>query len=117
MIIIYHNPRCCKSRTACSFANENKVKFEVYEYLKEGLNKVQITDILKKANLQALDIIRQTETVFKENYKGKDLNNAKWIQAIIDHPILLQRPIVVGSNYAMVLRSEEALELFLTQLQ
>jgi arsenate reductase len=116
MITIYHNPRCGKSRTACNFAIENNIKYEVYEYLKNGLTSTQITEILTKGKMEVSEIIRRTETVFKDDYKGKSLNNTEWIQAIIDNPILLQRPIVVGSNYAMILRSDEALQDFLAKV-
>jgi len=108
MITIYHNTRCGKSRKACAFADENNKGYTTYEYLKEGLSKSQLSEILEKGNYAIADIMRKGETVFKENFKGKDLNDAELIKAIIENPILLQRPIAVGKDFALILRDDEA---------
>ncbi len=113
MITIYHNNRCGKSRKACAFATENDKSYSTYEYLKEGISMEQIKEILAKGQYSVDDILRKGEAVFKEVYKGKELNEEALIQAIIKHPILLQRPIAVGSDFALILRDEESLIKFI----
>lgn len=116
MITIYHNTRCGKSRKACAFAEENKANYKIYEYLKEGISKSQIQEILDKGNYTLEDILRNGETVFKENYKGKNLSNTQLMDAMVENPILLQRPIAVGENFAMILRDDESLAAFLEKV-
>ena len=70
MITIYHNTRCGKSRKACGFATDNSKTYQTYEYLKEGISKSQIEEILEKGKYTIHDILRKGETIFKENYKG-----------------------------------------------
>ena len=116
MVTIYHNTRCGKSRKACAFAEENNASYQIYEYLKEGISKSKIQEILDKGNYTVEDILRKGEKVFKENYKGKELSSDQLIQAVIDNPILLQRPIAVGADFAMILRDDESLESFLEKI-
>ncbi len=109
MITIYHNPRCGKSRTACDFFTSNNNEFAVFLYLQLGLNRERIEEILEKGNYQPLDIIRVKEDVFKTKFKDKNLSREDYINALIENPILLERPIVVGLEKAMIVRSEESL--------
>ena len=116
MITIYHNNRCGKSRKACAFATENDKNYTTYEYVKEGISSEQIKEILDKGKYSVEGILRKGESVFKENYKGKELSDEALIQAIVQHPILLQRPIAVGPNFAMILRDEESLTKFIAHI-
>lgn len=111
MTQILHNPRCGKSRT-CLLHLENKSQdFEIIEYLKNPLNYSQIDDLLKKMNVKPIAIIRTKEQIWIDNFKDKKLTDKEMIQAIVDFPILLERPIVIKENTAFIARTLESLEL------
>ncbi len=113
MLRIYHNPRCAKSRAALKYLDEKGVFFEIIEYLKEPLTEKELATILKKLDMKPLDLIRKNESLYKENYKGKDFTEREWINIIVDNPKLLERPIVVNGSKAVLARPAEKIdELF-----
>lgn len=107
MVKIYHNPRCSKSRNALSLITESGQAIEVIEYLKTPLTKETIEDIVEKLGVHPLEIIRKNESVFKEKYKNQDLNVDQWIDVIVQEPILLERPVVVFNEKAVIARPPE----------
>ncbi len=113
MITIYHNNRCGKSRSALCILEESRQKFQIIEYLKVIPTMEELKSILKKLKLKPHDIIRTKEAVYIEKYKGKILSDDEWIQAMQEHPILIERPIVINGNKAVVARpSEKVNEIF-----
>lgn len=109
---IYHNPRCSKSRQTLQLIQDNGAEVEIIEYLKDIPTKNELKDVLSKLGLNAEDILRKGETDYKENYKGKNLSNDEWIDAMIQYPKLIERPIVVKDNKAVLGRPpENVLEL------
>lgn len=107
MITIYHNNRCGKSRSALCLLEESGQKFQTVEYLKHAPSVEELKAILKKLNIKPHDLIRTKETVYLENFKGKELTDEQWIQAMHEHPILIERPIVINGNKAVVARPPE----------
>ena len=99
---IYHNPRCRKSREALHILLENNIKLNVVEYLKNPLTKREIKNILKLLGISAEDLIRKGEQIFKDLYKGKDLSEEEYVNILCLHPILIERPIVVKDNRAVL---------------
>ena len=111
-ITVYHNSRCSKSRAALDLLTEKKQKFEIVEYLKTPLNSAEIKTILTKLDIPASELIRKGETEFKENYKGKELSETQWIEAMVTYPKLIERPIIVKGDKAVIGRpTERILEL------
>ena len=109
---IYHNPRCSKSRQTLQILEENNAIYEVVEYLKEIPSREELTSILSELNIKAENLIRKGESIYKENFKGKDLTNEEWISAMIAHPKLIERPIVSNGKTAVIGRPpEKVLEL------
>ncbi|MFK8058358.1 MAG: arsenate reductase (glutaredoxin) [Saprospiraceae bacterium] len=104
---VYHNPRCAKSRNTCNLITENGASFEVVEHLKNPLTAAEISGLLKKLDMPASDLIRKGEAVYKELYKGKVLSEQEWIEAMVAHPKLIERPIVVNGNKAVIGRPPE----------
>ena len=83
------------------------------EYLNKPLNKVELKEVLDKLGMNASQIIRKGEAIFKENFKGKELSEDEWIQAMVDYPKLMERPIVVDGEKAVLGRPPENVnELF-----
>jgi arsenate reductase len=107
---IYHNPRCSKSRNSLNLIRENEVDVEVIEYLKTPLTKTPLKVLLKKLNIPARDLVRKGEAVYKENYKGKELTEAQWIDAMVKFPKLIERPIVEKGDKAVIGRPLENVE-------
>lgn len=104
---IYHYNRCGKSRTALSILKEEGINPEVRQYMKEAPSPEEIKEVLKKLNIKAEDLIRKNEKVYKENYKGKDVSEEEWHKIISEHPRLMQRPIVIHKDKAVIARPPE----------
>jgi arsenate reductase len=104
---IYHNPRCSKSRSALQLLEEKGVDVEVVKYLDNTPNKEELKDLLKKLGMKAEQIVRKGEADYKENFKGKTLSDDEWISAFIEYPKLIERPIFVKGDKAVVGRPPE----------
>ena len=107
MLKIYHNPRCSKSRQTLKIIQDKNVDVEIVEYLKDIPTVSELKGLLEKLGLEASQIIRKGESAFKEHFKGKDLSNDQWIDAMIEFPKLIERPIVVRGNKAVLGRPPE----------
>lgn len=107
MITVYHNPRCGKSRTACGLLTEKGISFETVKYLDTPLSKAELSQLVKLLGIAPHDLIRTGESVYKEKYKGKKLSDEQWLEAIAEHPILMERPVVVKGNKAVIARPPE----------
>ena len=104
---IYHNPRCGKSRETLQLIRDKGIDPAIYEYLKEPLTSSQLEELINLLGIEAKDLVRTTEAIFKEQFKGKDLSAAEWIEAMVAYPKLMQRPIVVNGNKAILGRPPE----------
>jgi len=106
-IVIYHNPRCSKSRQALEILREHKIELHVIEYLKNPPDAKTLKELLKKLRLRARDIVRDGEDEFAVLQIPNDASDEEWIAAIVKHPILLQRPVVIRGNQAVIGRPPE----------
>jgi arsenate reductase (glutaredoxin) len=107
MITIYHNPRCSKSREGVCFLEENKIEFEIIKYLDESITKPELKSILKKLNYSPIQLVRTKEKIWIEKYKNKELSTDEIIDAMLQNPNLIERPIVIKGNKAIVARPTE----------
>ena len=96
MIQIYHNNRCTKSRLALRELENSNRDFEVIYYLETPPNRAQLTELIKKLTIKPFELIRKTEKIYIENYKGKNLTDLEWIDAMVKNPVLIERPIIVS---------------------
>lgn len=106
-IRIYYNPRCSKCRAALALIEERGYNAEVVEYLKTPPSKEELRSLLKKLGMQPVEIVRKGEDIFKEQYAHRTLSAEEWLDALVTHPILIERPIVVRGNKAVVARPPE----------
>ena len=114
-IVVYHNPRCSKSRCALDFFTERQLDFTVVEYLKDLPTKAKLTAIIEQLGIAPEALIRKGEEEYKLHFKGKSLSNDEWIEAMLQFPKLIERPIVVVGGKAVVARpTERILELLPT---
>jgi len=102
MIQIYHNPRCGKSREGLALVEQSGKPFEVILYLKDTPTLKELEVLVSKLQLAPIDIIRQKEKIWVESFKGKSYSNKELLQIMVDHPILIERPIVVNNNKAVI---------------
>ncbi|HKI87463.1 MAG TPA: polyphosphate kinase 1 [Draconibacterium sp.] len=107
---IYHNPRCAKSRAGLQYMEEKGYDVEIKKYITEGLNEQELQEIIEKTGKPPVHFIRTQEKVYKDNYKGKNLSDEEWIKALVENPKLLQRPIVVNGNKAVLANPPENVE-------
>ena len=110
MIKIYHNPSCSKSREALQYLNDCKLNFEVCEYLKNPITKTDLQDVLTLLNYSPSDLIRSNENQFKEHIKGKQLSEEEILELMLKYPKLIERPIVIVGEEAVVARPLEKLK-------
>ncbi|MEM8764762.1 MAG: arsenate reductase (glutaredoxin) [Bacteroidota bacterium] len=107
MITVYHNPRCRKSREALAFLENENQDFEVIKYLDEPLSKTELESLLKKLKLEPIDLVRTQEQVWKTSYRDKNLSKSQLVDMMLEHPRLMERPIVVNGDKAVVGRPAE----------
>lgn len=113
MIQIYHNPRCGKSRSCLAFVDQLDQEYEIIHYLTETPSFDELKALLQKLNLQPIQLVRVKENIWIENYKGKTLNEDEIIQAMVDNPILIERPIVIKDGKAIIGRDLDLVASFL----
>jgi arsenate reductase (glutaredoxin) len=116
MITIYHNSRCSKSRDGVCFLEDNKIDFEVINYLEKKVTKKELKDLLKKLKIPAIELVRKKETIWVENYKNLELTESEIIQAMVNNPILIERPIVIKGNKAVIARPIEKINEILESI-
>jgi arsenate reductase len=106
-ITIFHNPRCSKSRAALALIQERGIEPRIVEYLKHPPAAAELKAIIAKLGIEAEDLVRKGEEVFKSAYAGRTLSGDEWIAAMVRDPILLERPIVVRGARAVIGRPPE----------
>lgn len=110
MITIYHNPRCGKSRECLAFLETSNQKYEIIKHLENPLNFNELSEIIKKLNIKPIELIRTKESIWVENYKGNNLSDKEIIQSMVDYPILMERPIAVYGDKAIIARPLEKIK-------
>lgn len=106
-MIIYHNPRCSKSRQSLALLRENGVEPEVIEYLKTPLDEVALRDVFVKLGLKAHEVVRTKEEPYQQLALSPDSSEKEVIAAIVKYPILMERPIVMKGDSAVIGRPPE----------
>ena len=110
MITIYHNNSCTKSRIALAELTKSGEDFEVINYLEQTPSIEELKEIVQKLGIKPFELIRVTEKLYKDEFKSKDLSDDEWIEVMHKNPILIQRPIIVSGDIAVIARSEEELD-------
>ncbi len=106
-IIVYHNGECSKCRGALELLQEMGVPHEVRFYRAEPLTAEELKTILRQLNLPVSALIRKGEALFTEQFADAILTDEEWIKVLIEHPELMQRPIVVKGDKAIIARPPE----------
>jgi arsenate reductase len=113
MLTIYHNPRCSKSRQCLTYLNELDTPVKVINYFEEPFTEETLKEVLKKLSIPPIDLVRKNEKTWKELFKGKSLSDEALIKAMVNHPKLIQRPIAVTGDKAVICRPLEEINKIL----
>ncbi|MCL4169675.1 UNVERIFIED_CONTAM: hypothetical protein GTU68_025678 [Idotea baltica] len=107
MIKIYHNNRCSKSRCGLDILEKSGKNFEVVKYLDNAPSIEELKNIIKLLQIKPIELVRKNESIWKENFKNKDLSDSDIIEAMSKYPKLIERPIVINGNKAIIGRPPE----------
>lgn len=106
---IYHNPRCSKSRATLALLEERGIDVSVIEYLKEPPDDIELRQILDLLGIPARELLRKGEAAYKDlNLADPSKTEDEIIKAIVENPILMERPIVTTADAARIGRPPEA---------
>ncbi len=101
-MILYHKSNCSTSLEALRLLKKSKCQFEIREYLIDPPTEKELRQLVIKLGCKPFDIVRQKETLFKENFLGKKISDAQWIKILAKHPILIERPILIDEKKAII---------------
>lgn len=101
-VVIYHNPKCSKSRETLQILQDNNIEPEIIDYLENPPTAQVLKNIIAMLGISARDLMRSTEPAHKEANQDDSLSDDDIIAAICEYPALLQRPIVVSGNQAII---------------
>ena len=106
-VILYHNPRCSKSRAALALLQEKGIEPAIVEYLKTPPTAAELRALVKKLGLKPEALVRTGEEIYKTKFKGKTLGDEQWIAALVANPILIERPVAIRGERAVIGRPPE----------
>ncbi len=110
MISIYHNPRCSKSRQALALLEASDVPLNVILYLDTPPSFEDLVGILRKLGITARELLRKTESAYKENNLSDNTKTeSELIETMVSYPKLIERPIIINGNKAVIGRPPEVL--------
>lgn len=112
-IIIWHNNRCGKSREALKMLEEKGLDFEQRLYMQEAPSMDELKNVLKKLNIKANDWARKKEAKYVELFKGKTPSENEILQAMIEFPQLIERPVIINGDKAIIARPAELMNSIL----
>jgi len=106
-ITIYHNPRCSKSRQTLALIQEKGIEPEIVEYLKNPPTEAELDQILSQLGIEPESLMRKGEAEYTEHFKGEDLSRAEAIRLMVAYPKVIERPIVLNNQQAIIGRPPE----------
>ena len=110
---IYHNPRCSKSRKTLAILQEKGIQVEIIEYLKIPITFEELQSIVNKLEMKPIDLVRKNELDWKNNYSEIAQTDEEIINAMVNNPKIIERPIVISGKKAVLGRPpENVLNLF-----
>ncbi len=113
MITIYHNPRCSKSRSCNTYLSHLDEEVKVVNYFNDPFTVNSLKKVIRMLGIAPIDLVRKNEQIWKQQFKGRSLSDLEIIKAMVTHPKLIERPIVVNKGKAVIARPIENVEKIL----
>jgi len=114
MLKVYIKSTCSTCRTALQLIKENtKEKIETVEYLVATPSQKELKEIIKMLGIKPEQLVRKKESLYKEKYEGKKITGSEWIKILVKNPILIERPIIILGDKAIIGRPVESVVSFL----
>lgn len=110
MIKIYHNPRCSKSREGLCTLKDLNEQVEIINYIENPLTFEELKKLIALLGIEPIELVRTKEAIWKEEFKDKKLTNEEIIEAMVKYPKLIERPIVVNGDKAVIARPSEKIK-------
>jgi arsenate reductase len=110
MITIYHNPRCTKSREGLCEVKLFKKPIQIRNYMIQPFTLDELKGVIKKLEIQPIELVRIKESIWIEHYKNKVLSEQEIVDAMLNHPRLIERPIIVYGEKAIIARPKEQIK-------
>ncbi|MNU16961.1 Arsenate reductase [compost metagenome] len=117
MMTLLHRNECSKSRCALDYMQHSSADYTVRDYVADPLSREELTTLLHKLGKEAKDIVRTGEELFKALYGDIELTKEQWLEVLVEHPILLERPILIDDDKAIVGRPPELVEEYVKAKQ
>jgi arsenate reductase len=114
MIKILHNPRCRKSREGLAVLEAIGKPFKIVKYLENRLSEDELKSIISKLGIKPLDLVRKNEAIWKTDFKSKELSDSEIVLAMVNNPKLIERPIVINNNKAVIGRPSDNINTILS---
>ena len=114
MIKIYHNSRCRKSREALKYLKKSEMDIKIIEYLKNPLTASEWKVLFSKIGRLPQEMIRTQENLWKNDYKGQQMDDTKLLEIFSKHPRLIKRPIILKDQEGVLAHPLEVLKAFLS---
>lgn len=99
---VLYNPGCSKCQEVKSLLEGESCSFEMIDYLNGALTRDELAGILKLLGVKALDIVRKKEPLFLEKFRHQTFSEDEWIQILLEHPVLIERPIIIDGQKAII---------------
>lgn len=113
MIKVLHNNVCSKSKSILEHLDENNVAFEIIDFVENPLTAIELKTVLKKLHMPASEVVRKNEPLYKEKFANQELSEDEWIAVLLENPSLIQRPILIKGEIAMIGRPIENVKFFI----
>ena len=102
MTTLYHNPRCSKSREALQLLEDKGETIEVIKYLETPPSRQELSQLIELLGIKPIELVRTQENDWKQNFKGKELSDSEVIDAMMEFPKLMERPIAINGTQAVI---------------
>ncbi len=112
-LTIYHNPRCSKSREALALLEGRGLTPRIVRYLEDPPSAAELAEIVRKLGIRPEQLVRKGEDVYKAKFAGRTLGDDQWIAAMVENPVLIERPIVIAGSRAVIGRPPERVSALL----
>ncbi|WP_255424489.1 arsenate reductase (glutaredoxin) [Apibacter sp. HY039] len=113
IITIYHNPRCSKSREALDFLREKFKEIHIINYMQTGINVDTLKELVNLLQIQPMALVRTNESLWNEQFKDMHLEEIELLEILSKNPQLIQRPVIINGNKAVIGRPKENINLIL----